>query len=178
MDVECRWRFIGGVVVELLNGDGEDGWVIGENGRGSVAVMHIAVDYHGALDQAIALRNLDRDCYVIDGAESLAMSAIGVMKSAADVVTDALFQCHLGRERGSARGCNEGARHLFRPRDLQSRDFEVTQRSGFQAFNPTGVMCEQQVVIRSGLRLHEILWGSGSIGQEPLADQTEFLRGG
>jgi len=41
---------VGGIVVELMDGEGEDGSVFGEDGGGAVAVVDIGVDDHGAGD--------------------------------------------------------------------------------------------------------------------------------
>ena len=89
VDVQARERLLAGIVIELVDGEGEDGRVVREDGRRAVAVVHVAIHHHGAPDHAVALQPPDGDGDIVDGAEALAVARKGVMESAADVEPDA-----------------------------------------------------------------------------------------
>src|SRR5258708_34508897 len=61
----------------------------GKNGRCPVALMNIAIDGHGGANLVVTLHAADGDSNVVNHAEALAMVGEGVVKSAADVETDA-----------------------------------------------------------------------------------------
>src|SRR5450755_5124302 len=79
VNVETGRRLHGGVIVELVNGQRKHGRVVSENAGGAVAVMYVAIDYHGALDEAVALHAADGYGDVVDGAETLAVSREGMI---------------------------------------------------------------------------------------------------
>src|ERR1035438_5751826 len=57
VNVEAGGRLMRGVVVVLVNRERKHRSIAGEDGRGAVAVMDVAIDHHGALDEPIALRS-------------------------------------------------------------------------------------------------------------------------
>src|SRR5258708_14023283 len=85
-------RFVGGVVVQLVDGEGEDGIVLAEDGGGAVAVVDVGVDDHGAGDFVAGLQGADGYGYVVDGAEAFAVAGIGVVEAASDVAAEAVLE--------------------------------------------------------------------------------------
>src|SRR5260370_42588638 len=102
-------RFVGGVVVQLVDGEGEDGIVLAEDGGGAVAVVDVGVNDHGAEDFFAGLQGADGYGYVVDGAEAFAVAGIGVVEAAANVATEAILQGGFGCDDGAAGGQPEGA---------------------------------------------------------------------
>lgn len=92
IEIERGMGLVGGVVVELVDGEGEDRIVFGENGGGAVAVMDVGIHDHGAGDFVAGLERADGYGYVVDGAEAFAMAWIGVVKAAADVAAKAVLE--------------------------------------------------------------------------------------
>ncbi len=82
---------MGRVIVELVDGDGEDGIVFAEDGGGAVAVMDVGVHDHGAGNFVAGLECADGYGYIVDGAESFAVAGIGVVEAAADVTAEAVL---------------------------------------------------------------------------------------
>ncbi len=59
---------------------------------GTVSLVHVAVDGHGAPDSSALLHHANRDRDVIDHAEAFAVIGEGMMKAAADVHADAVLR--------------------------------------------------------------------------------------
>ena len=89
VNVQAGGRLLGGVVVELVDGEREHRRVAGENRGRAVAVVHVAIHHHGALDGAIALHAADGHGDVVDGAEAFSMVRKRVVESAAQVESHA-----------------------------------------------------------------------------------------
>ena len=97
VDIQAGWRLLGGIVVELVDGEREHRLVAGEDRGGAVAVVDVAIHHHGAADRAVALQAADRHGDIVDGAESLAVAGEGVVKAAADVEADAVLRAPAAR---------------------------------------------------------------------------------
>src|SRR5256885_3109656 len=93
--VDARGRLVRGVIVFLMDGDGEDGVVVVKNGGGAVAVVDVSVDDNGFANGAISLQAADCDRDVVNGAEALAMIGVGVVKAAAEVGSETIAESAL-----------------------------------------------------------------------------------
>src|ERR1700722_6380747 len=89
-------RFVGRVVIELVDGEGEDGIVLVEDGGGAVAVVDVSIHDHGAGDFVAGLQGADGYGYIVDGAEAFAVAGIGVVEASADVAAEAVMQGRFG----------------------------------------------------------------------------------
>ena len=89
---------MGRVIVELVDGEGEDGIVFAEDGGGAVAVMDVGVYHHRAGYFFSGLESADGYGYIVDGAEAFAVAGIGVVESAADVTAEAVLEGGFGGE--------------------------------------------------------------------------------
>src|SRR5205085_6589556 len=68
----------------------------------TVAVVHVAINGHGAGDLAVLLHAPDGDRDVVDHAEAFAVVRMGVMESAADIEGDAVAQRALCSQNGAS----------------------------------------------------------------------------
>src|SRR5205823_4991815 len=59
--VDARRRLVRGVIVFLMDGDGEDGIISVKNGGGAVAVVDVSVDDDGFADGFVGLQAADGD---------------------------------------------------------------------------------------------------------------------
>src|SRR5258707_15854523 len=84
-------RLVGRVIVELVDGEGEDGIVFAEDGGGAVAVVDVGVYHHRAGYFFSGLECADGYGYIVDGAEAFAVAGIGVVEAAADVTAEAVL---------------------------------------------------------------------------------------
>src|SRR5258708_11148253 len=89
-------RFVGRVIVELVDGEGEDGIVFAEDGGGAVAVVDVGVYHHRAGYFFSGLESADGYGYIVDGAEAFAVAGIGVVEAAADVTAEAVLEGGFG----------------------------------------------------------------------------------
>lgn len=85
MDVERALGFELGVVVFLVDREGERRPVVREDESGPVAVVHVAVHDGRPRDCPLALEHPDRNRDVVEEAEALAVVLAGVMKAATEV---------------------------------------------------------------------------------------------
>jgi selenocysteine lyase/cysteine desulfurase len=92
-----------------MDGEGEDGIVLAENGGGAVAVVDVGVHYQGADDFVAGLQRANCDGYIVDGTKTFAVAGIGVMEAAAEVAAEAVLEGGFGREYCAAGGQPEGA---------------------------------------------------------------------
>src|SRR5579859_4141557 len=83
INVHRAWRLRVGVIVHLVNREGQNGWVSGEDGGGAVAMMNVQVHGQGASDRFFFLQAADGDGDVVNYAEALAMIGKSVMKASA-----------------------------------------------------------------------------------------------
>src|SRR5512144_3250280 len=114
VDVQAGGRLLARVVIELVNRQGEDRWISGENGGGTVPVMHVAIHHHGAADRAIALQAPNGYCNIVDGAKTLAVIRVGMMKPASYVEPDSGLKRQARSQNRAACRQKERLRHLFR----------------------------------------------------------------
>src|SRR5579883_3276532 len=98
VDVEVRERLDARIIVKLVDREREYRIIGGENGGGSIAVMHVAIHHHGPPDRLIALQPPDCHGDVVDCAEALAMVREGMVESAARVERHAIRKRQAGGE--------------------------------------------------------------------------------
>ncbi len=103
-----------------MDGERKDGGIVGEDGGGAVAVVHVGINDHGFADGAIGLHFADGNGYIVDRAETLAMSGVGVMEAAADVAAEAIKGGGLRGEDGTPGGEPEGVDEFRRVRELRA----------------------------------------------------------
>src|SRR5437879_11909518 len=87
-----------------MNRNRKDCGVIAENRGRAVAVVHVGVNNHHLFYCAVRLQFSNRHSYIVNGAETLAVARIGVMKPAAQVRSESLAQRGLPGENGPACG--------------------------------------------------------------------------
>ena len=109
IEIERGVRFVGRVIVELMDGESEDGSVFVENGGGAVAMVDVGVDDDGAGNFFAGLQSADGYGYVVDGAEAFAVAGVGVVEAAANVAAEAVLEGGFGGGDGAAGGEPEGA---------------------------------------------------------------------
>ena len=149
----------------------------GENRGGAVAVMNVAIDDQGFFDQTLILQRADGDSDVVDGAKTFAVGRKRVMKSSADVESDAIAQRVAGRQNGPAGGQPKALHHLARVRNFELDDLGFGQRSGFQAMHPAGIVDSQHIVIGSGLGFDEIGRLGEAFFEQRCVNQPVLARG-
>src|SRR5208282_3138664 len=59
VDVHAGEGFGEGIIVLLVDGEGEDGGIAGKNGSGSIALMHVGIDDHGGANCFVRLEPAD-----------------------------------------------------------------------------------------------------------------------
>src|SRR5579863_3867791 len=101
----------------------------GEDGGGAVAVVDIAVHGHGGADLVIALHAPDGHGHVMNHAETFAVVGEGVVKAAANVNGDALFQCVLRSQDRATGRKPEGAYQVLGVRDFHLHFFAGRERA-------------------------------------------------
>ncbi len=84
-DVEVARRFHGGIIVLLVNREGEYRGIVVKDGGGAVPLMDIDIDHHRTMDAAVGLQVPNRDRHVVQHTETLAVVGKRVMEAAADV---------------------------------------------------------------------------------------------
>ncbi len=177
VNVDGGGRLEGGVVVQLVNGDGVDGGVALEDRGRAVGVVNVAIHHHRAINQAFALQAADGHRDVVDGAKALAMIGERVMEPATEVEADPVGERQPRRQQAASGGQPEGLHHAPRVRNLQPYDLLEAQRAGFQPAYPPGLVHQQHVFIPRRLGLDEVFRFHHPFLQQPLADQPVLLRG-
>src|SRR5256885_14985203 len=81
--VDARGRLVRGVIVFLMDGDGEDGIVVVKNGGGAVGVVQVSVNDGGFANGAGGLRAADGDGDIGRCAAARAMIGVRVAKATA-----------------------------------------------------------------------------------------------
>src|SRR5437879_4239214 len=119
-----------------MQGDCEHTLVSAEDGRCSVALMHIQVDYERFANQAIRLQPADCDSDVIDGAESFSMARKCMMETTSDTKTDTIPQSVSGRANTAAGHQPERFHHFPRVGDFQPHYVLKTQRAVSKGVHP------------------------------------------
>ena len=85
-------RFVGRVVVHLMDREREDGIVLAEDGGGAVAMVDVGIYHHRAGYFFSGLESADGYGYIVDGAETFAVAGIGVVEAATDVAAKAVLE--------------------------------------------------------------------------------------
>ena len=96
IEIERRVGLVGRIVVELMDGEGEDGVVLREDSGGAVAVVDVGINHHGAGDLFAGLQGANCHGYIVDSAEAFAVARVRVVKAAADVAAEAVLQGAFG----------------------------------------------------------------------------------
>jgi hypothetical protein len=152
-----------------MDGKREDRIVPRKKGRGSVALVHVAVHHHGGANGAFALQHPDGDGEVVDGAEAFPVSGERVMEAAAHVEADAVLESEPAGQRGAARRQPEGLHRLPGVRNLEPDNVLVGHRPGLQLANPFGGVHQAQFIVRGRRGLGEILRaGQAFFNQAPV----------
>ena len=107
-----------------------------EDGRRAVALMHIAVDHHGARDVAVALHAADGNRHVVDQAKAFPVIGEGVVKAASDVDAAVIAQRLPGSHNRSAGHLPECIHKLFAVGYFQFQFLARAQRSMLQFLDP------------------------------------------
>ena len=92
--IERGGRLAEGVVLRAVHREGEHVGVVGEDGGGAVAVMHVEIDDERAADPAGALEDADRDGDVVEHAEAFGPAGHGVVRAAGEVAREPLGERH------------------------------------------------------------------------------------
>ena len=128
-------------------------------------------------DGAIALQAADGHGDIVDGAEALAVVREGVMESAAEVEAQTVFQSQARGQDGAAGGQPESFHHLARIGDLQAQNVLVAQGAVAQLGDPLGDVHQQDVFVRGGGRLDEILGRGETRADQAVVQPAVFLGG-
>ncbi len=123
------------------------------------------------------LQRADGDGDIVNGAKTLAMAWKSVMKSSADVESDAIAQSVAGRQNGPAGGQPKAVHHCARIGDFELDDFGLAQRSSFKAMHPAGIVDSQDIVIGNWLWFDEIGWLGEALGEQAVVNQTVLASG-
>src|SRR5260370_22056770 len=97
--------------------------VAGEDGCGAVAVVYIAVYDERTLDQRFVLQRANGDRNIVNGAKPLAVSGKSMVKSTADIESDAIAQRIVGCQDCASCSQPERLHHLLRIRNLELQKF-------------------------------------------------------
>ncbi len=79
LDVEVAQLFVKGEVARSVDGEGENGGVFGQNGRRTVALVHVAINDHHPPYMAFGLHSPGSDDAVVKHTVSLAVVTEGVV---------------------------------------------------------------------------------------------------
>ena len=106
--VEVRAGLARGVVALGVEREGEDVGAAGEDARGAVALVHVAVDDEDAGDDALVEERLGGDGHVVEDAVAGAALGAGVVRAAGHVAGDPVLEREAGGEERAGRR-EEGA---------------------------------------------------------------------
>ena len=169
-------RLVSGVVVRLMDGEGEDGWVVGEDGGSAIAVVDVGIDDHGFGDLVAGLQGSDGDGDVMNGAEAFAVAGIGVMEAATEVASKAVTKSGFGGHDGAAGSKPEGSHEFGRIRDLEFHLFAVRKRAGFEFLDPVRGVDTKDVGVGGRFGAEEVVDLSNAVVEEFVVNKAEFLR--
>ena len=136
MNVDDGIRLLAGIIIELMHRKRQNASVSGKDRRGAVAVVDVQIHHHRTLDQPFLLERPDCHCYVVDRTEAFAMGAKRVMKSAADIETDAIPQGVARSQNGASRRQPDSSHHFRRIRNPSSQYFLERSTFRFSAGEP------------------------------------------
>ena len=139
-----------------------------ENCGCPVALMHIAVEYHGSSDVAVALHAADGNRNIIDHAKAFAVIRKGVVKSASNVNAAVVPQRLPGSNNRPSCHVPECIHKFFAVGYFQFQFLARAQRSTLQFLHPEFGVDEKNVFVLAGWRRDEILLREGSSLQQAL----------
>ena len=176
-DVERTRRLVGRIVVELMQGAGEDVRVVREDGGGAVAVVHVTVNDREPLTWRLALDRPDCDRHVVEQTEALAVARIRVMKPAANMTHDSALEGEPGRRQRATRHQTKPLDDDGRPGNLETRRLGHRQTPVTQLVEVDAGVDERELVPGRRRRLDEGLPGAGRTPGEGVGDQPVLRRG-
>ncbi len=177
VEVDVGGRFVGGIVVELVDGESEDGRIVGEDGGGAVAMVDVGVDDDGFADGGVGLEAADGDGDIVNGAEAFAVAGVGVMKTATDVAGKAIAKCGACGGDGATGGEPEGVNELLGIGDFEFHEFAGGERGGFEFVDPVRSVDEEDVGVGGGIGAEDVFGGCNGVAEKFVGDEAEFLRG-
>jgi hypothetical protein len=121
-EVAVRRRLDEWVVVSLVDVESEDCGVRGEDGGGSIALVHVGIDNHCMVNDSLRLQRANRDGNIIDGAEPLPMVRKSVVVATAKVAGPAMDEGKVASQNGAAGVEQKAVSHFPRPRKLEFLD--------------------------------------------------------
>ena len=101
VDVEVGRALAEREVLAAVHREREDVRLVGEDGRGAVALVHVEVDDRHAAHAALAPRPRGRDGQVVEDREARAVAAVRVVRAARAVAREAVPQRQLRRQHRS-----------------------------------------------------------------------------
>ena len=128
----------------------------GEDRSSPISLVNVTVHSHRPYDFFLTLHMANRDGHIVNHAETLAVIGKGVMESAADVESDAIFQRILGSQNRSARRQPEGPHQFRRERNLHLGFFARGKRSGLEFMDIRRRMNQQDVLVGCWMRRKKI----------------------
>ena len=72
--VQIRRRLRVGIIIFLMQRQGENTLIAGEDGRGAVPLVHIRIDDQNSLERAVGLQSADGHGNIVDHAEAFAVA--------------------------------------------------------------------------------------------------------
>ena len=137
--------------------------------------MHVAIHRHGATNFAALLHGANGDGKIVDHAEAFAVIGKGVMKSAADVDANTVFQRAFGRQNRAAGVQQEGIHHLRRIWNLHLQLFARAQAAFHQLVHIKRRMDQQDVGFGGRLRSDEVRVVGDAFLQQAFANEAELV---
>jgi len=176
IDIERGRRLVSGVVIRLVDREGEDRWVVGKDRRGAITVVDISIDDQGSGDLVAGLQGSDGYGDVMDGAEAFAVTRIGVMEAPTEVASKAVAKSGFGGQDGTASSKPERPHQFGRIRDLEFHLFAVRKRAGFEFLDPVRGVHPKDVCVGSRFGAEEVVELGNAVVEEFIVNETEFLR--
>src|SRR6202040_1761283 len=97
VQINARWRLVPRIIVQLVDGNREDGGIIAKDCRRAIAMMHVRINHDGLSDRSIRLQSPDRYGHIVDCAEPFPVVGVSMVKSAAKIRPKAVAQRALRR---------------------------------------------------------------------------------
>ena len=177
LDVEPRALLAEGKILRAVHGEGEDALVAGEDGRGAVALVHVEIDDHRAIDEPLALQHPRRDGEVVEHAETVTVVGEGVVRAAGEVAAEAVAQRLAGGGHGAEDAGARAGDQPFAPgkaQPPQRRAVEGAREDGVEIVGRVGE--EQRGAIHQP-RLLQLVRGQHPFLEQPLAQQLVLGHG-
>ncbi len=90
IQVDVRWRLVPGIIIQLMDGNREDGRIIAKDSGRAIAMMHIRINHDGLANSSIRLQSPYRYGDIVDCAEAFAMVRVSMVKAAAKIRAEAV----------------------------------------------------------------------------------------